>query len=348
MKPFVIRPICEEDYQGLVDLAYSTKGMTSLPQDKDLLKNKIYDSLKAFNPYVRKPGGESYLFVLEDLEKQKIIGTCGIVSKVGGFDPFYTYQIKSEPLKCETLNVDKEIQVLHLHINHNGPTEIGGLLLHPDYRKHGLGRLLSLSRFLFLAEFPERFDKTVIAEMRGVVEADGTSPFWECVGRHFFNTSFYEADDLTAQGHKEVIANLMPKHPIYLKLLPREAQLVIGEVHSETQPARLLLEKEGFHFNNEVDIFDAGPTLSTSLKEIRTVKESQKAKIKNFTKSLRQSTSYMISNSNLNFKVLIGDIKKVSENEVEISEEIAQALDVNPGDEIRFVSLKKDEIPSTK
>jgi arginine N-succinyltransferase len=338
MKPFVVRPVEEKDLKDLKSLASSIKGLTTLPNDIEILKDKVSDSLRAFNPHVRKPGGEAYLFALEDLDKGHVVGTSSIVSKVGGFDPFYSYKIKTEHLESEILHIKKDVKVLHLEINHNGPTEIGSLLVNPAYRKEGLGRLISLSRFLFMAEFSKRFDKTVISELRGVVDSEGKSPFWECVGRHFFNTDFYHADYLTGTGNKEVIANLMPKYPIYKDLLPKSAQEVISDVHTETRPARALLENEGFAFRDEVDIFDAGPTVSAPLKNIRTIRESKKTKV---GKILKNGTGahYLISNTKLAFRCVVSHLEEGSGG-VTISEKVARALEVIEGDDLRYVALK--------
>ena len=40
----------------------------------------------------------------------------------------------------------------------------------------------------------ERFHDRVVSELRGVVSAEGASPVWEAVGRHFFRMDFSEAD----------------------------------------------------------------------------------------------------------------------------------------------------------
>lgn len=339
MNRFLIRPVEEKDLSDLKKLASSIKGLTTLPDDEESLVNKIHDSLKAFSPHVRKPGGEAYLFVLEDAQERRVIGTSGVVSKVGGFDPFYTYKIKTELHVSETLGVRKEAKVLHLHANHNGPTEIGSLLIDPRYRRHGLGRLASLSRFLFMAEFPKRFDKTVISELRGVVSPVGKSPFWECVGRHFFSMDFFKADALTGTGHKDVIEQLMPKHPIYVDLLPREAQAVIGEVHDDTRPARVLLEKEGFVFHEEVDIFDAGPTVSSPLKGIRTAVASKKARVAAVDGSVDAGCECLIGNGKLEYRCIVGRVRE-SEGVAGLEENAMRALGVKPGDEVRYVSLK--------
>ena len=103
--------------------------------------------------------------------------------------------------------------------------------------------------------------KTIIAEMRGVSDEEGHSPFWQWLQEHFFTIDFPTADHLIGIGNKVFISELMPKHPIYANLLGKEAQEVIGQVHEKTKPALKLLEKEGFEHRGYVDLFDAGPTV---------------------------------------------------------------------------------------
>ncbi len=100
-----------------------------------------------------------------------------------------------------------------------------------------------------MAEFGDWFKPAVIAEMRGVVDGTGHAPFWEALGRHFFGIDFPLADYLSMKD-KRVIGELMPPHPIYIDLLPREVQGILGEVHPETRPALEILQAEGFILSN--------------------------------------------------------------------------------------------------
>lgn len=338
----LIRPIRENDFDSLKELLKSAgKGfITTLALDDEHLKSKINESLRAFDAKVKKPRGESYLFVLEDTEKKKIVGTSGIVSKVGGFEPFYTYKIDTEHFSDPVLKVNKNIKLLFLEENHNGPSEICSLYILPHYRKHGLGRLISLSRFLFMAEFSARFEKKVISELRGVSDENGKSPFWECVGRHFFDTDFSHADFLSGLGNKDIIENLMPRHPIYLPMLPHEVQSVIGKVHEQTRPALHLLESEGFKIEDEVDIFDAGPTVSAKLASVRSVKNSMAARVKNVVKEKISSVEYIISNTNLDFRACLGKLVQHKDGAVDICEKTAIKLQLTVGDSLRYVSLR--------
>jgi len=335
---FIIRPIQENDFQDLQKLASEAKGLTTLPNNRKILEEKIYESLKAFGPHVRRPSGESYLFVLEDLKEKKIIGTSGIISKTGGFEPFYTYQIRDEIYESKVLNIHRKIETLHLIKSHNGPSEICGLFLDPNCRNHGLGKLLSLSRFLFMKLFAQRFDETLISELRGVINTQGKSPFWECVGKHFFNIDFYTADFLSGTGNKQFIEDLMPDYPIYIPMLPHEVQNVIGQVHQKTIPARKLLEDQGFVYQKEVDIFDAGPTVMAKVSSIKTVNQSRLSRVTvvdHFTKN-QKTFDAILSNTELDFRATRTSIQHTTNDEIVVDRDTAKALRIDTGHNVLF------------
>ena len=344
----VVRPVRLSDLDRLLELAELTSfGLTTLPKDRSLLERRIKESIRSFAVLDdSEPRGQAYLFVMEDLQQQLVLGTCGIVSKVGGFEPFYSYRIHPTVHESKMLGVRKEIQVLHLEENHNGPCEIGSLFLHPDGRQGGNGRTLSLSRFLFMAEYPAVFDPGVIAEMRGVIDERGQSPFWDALGKHFFDLEFPKADYLSIV-NKEFIGDLMPRHPIYIPLLPPEAQAVIGEVHELTRPARRLLESEGFQFYHHVDIFEAGPMLYCLRKDIRTVRESRIARVAEIVDSIESAGAdellqdQLIASRTEGFCCCRGAVRVLENGEIEIDREIAGALQVQLGDKLRFAPLRE-------
>ncbi len=301
----LLRPVRESDLPGLVALARGIAGgMTTLPPDEAFLRDRIDDSLRAFSPKVRKPGAEHYLFVLEDTATGAVVGTSGIAARVGGYEPFYSYELRPERHVHAPLAHDQEVSVLHLKQLHRGPTEIGSLFLHPGHRRGGLGRLLSLARFLFLGAFPARFDATVIAELRGYLDQRGLSPFWEAVGRHFFANDFYAADLLSGLGDKSFIADLMPRHPLYVSLFPPEVQAVIGKVHHDTQPALALLRAEGFAPTAEVDIFDAGPQLRAPAARIRTVRQRRTTAF-TLVEAPSDAPLHLLSHDTLDFRATV-------------------------------------------
>ena len=344
MASIVLRPIVESDLEGLKKLAAShSGGITSLPNEETFLEDRIHESIRSFDPTINKPGSEVYLFVLEDIEANELVGTSSILARIGGFDPFYSYEIKPERIQHEALGIDKEIEVLHLKMDHKGPSEIGSLLLNHDYRKAGLGRLLSLSRFLFVAMFPERFDERILAELRGYIDEHGRSPFWETVGRPFFEHDFYTADALSGLGNKEFIHDLMPTYPIYVDLLPLDVQAVIGRVHHNSEPALSLLYEEGFERTNEIDIFDAGPLVSVAVQDVRTVRECRQSEIGSLLAGVEESSECIVAKPTLDFRASYGAVEERDDGSVGIAKELAGLLEVKVGDNLAYVPTRKQE-----
>lgn len=337
----VVRPARIEDVAPLLALTHKeTFGLTSLPREERILRKRVRESLHSFQLEVESPGGELYVFVMEDMKTGTVIGTSSIVSKVGGFQPFYTYKIETSVHECPSLGIRKEIPILRLVTEFSGPSEIGGLLLDPAHRKHGNGRLLSLFRFLFMSQYPERFEPNVIAEMRGVLDSQGNSPFWDAVGRHFFDMDYPTADLLSALD-KRFIADLMPTCPIYVPLLPPEAQEVIGKVHEQTIPALKMLEEEGFRFVDMVDIFEAGPVVSCPLERVRIVQESRVAAVSKIEKASPEVVPFhIVAASKDEFRACKGTARMNGDGGVVIDEDVARALNVQPGDQVRFAPLQ--------
>ena len=346
----IVRRVNESDLDALFELILKSEyGLTTLKISKDALAARIEKSIFAFQQKNAKPDGLPYVFVMEDLSKGEIVGTCSIYSKVGGFEPFYNFQIKQSRHASDELDVEKNIDVLHLEAVHDGPTEVGSLFLSPDYWGGGHGRLLSLSRFLFMAEFAERFESEVIAEMRGVVDEQGKSPLWSALGSYFFQIDFPKAETMSSKS-KKFIADLMPKHPIYIPLLPEAAQSVIGQVHNNTRPALSVLQKEGFEFRKIVDIFDGGPTVHCDLKQIRSIRESQAGTVKairsrtnapqtDSENASSQPELQLISNCRMDYRCCLGEITW-SGTDAELDEVSALRLNLTVGDTVRSVATR--------
>ena len=333
----VIRPVKLADLDALLALTSDAGyGLTTLPHDRELLRKKILKSERSFRDMGDSPSGEAYLFVAEDLPSKRVIGTSGIVSKVGGFQPFYAYRLETSVHQSDILGVHKEIPTLHLVAEHNGPSEIGSLFLAPEYRHSSNGRVLSLARFLFMAEHAACFDPIVVAELRGVIDSTGRSPFWDALGRHFFDVELPRADYLTMVD-KRFIADLMPRHPIYIPLLPPEAQKVIGVVHEQTKPALKLLESEGFRFATMVDIFDAGPVVTCRLQEIRTAQQSRLETVTYVADPDPDSNLYIVSNARTDFRACATHLNL--NDGVGVPAEVLSALGIDVGDRIRYSLL---------
>lgn len=340
---YIIRPITEQDYSALYEIAEESGiGFTSLPVNEDLLRRKIAGAEASFKTTPVQPGDESYLFVMEDTQTGNVVGTTGIEAAVGTSDAFYHYHVGKVVHASRELNIHNTVDILTFCNDYTGVSEICTLFLREQARGGITGRFLSKTRFLFMAEHRERFSNTVIAEMRGVSDEEGKSPFWEWLENHFFSMDFPTADYLTGIGNKVFIAELMPKYPIYVNLLTEEAQAVIGQVHEKTKPALRLLEEEGFTCRGYVDIFDAGPTVETQLDQIRTIQSSRRLPIvvDDSAAALGQ-TCYIINTSVEDFRAVASELVVNEEQQTAvISREAANALNVNSGDVIRFSPVR--------
>ena len=272
---FYVRPVARDDLPALLALSEkSGAGLTTLPVNAERLARRIERSLAAFSGNVARADA-SYVFVLVESASDSVVGISAIEAAVGLVEPWYNYHVGTQVHASRELDVYTAAPTLFLTNDHTGDSELCSLFLDSRHRVAKNGPLLSKARLLFIAEFSALFAPKVIAELRGKLEANGKSPFWEGLGRHFFAMEFSRADYLTGIGQKAFIAELMPRYPVYSMLLPADARAVIGEVHADSLPARAMLEAEGFRYEGYVDIFDAGPTLECFRDNIRAVQQSQ-------------------------------------------------------------------------
>lgn len=340
---FIIRPIEQKDLDGLMELLKdSGHGLTTLPKDRDVLKKRIIQSERSFSQRDDRPRGEDYLFVMEELFTGKIVGVCGIISKIGGFEPYYFYRTETHHHESKQIGVKNDIVTLHFHFVHNGPAEICSLYLDPAFRNAQNGRFLSLSRFLFMAENRKYFEQEVIAEMRGMVNDSGHSPFWDAVGAHFFKIDFPEADSMYMQS-KKFIEDLMPKSPIIANLLPEEARNVIGKVHPNTEPAKRILEQEGFKYAGLVGLFEPGPVVIAEIDKIRTIRESIVGVITEISDKSFRSETFIIARTSQKFRATLGGVVELKTGGLKVSSVTAAALKLRLGDNIRFATFRAKE-----
>lgn len=337
----IIRPIRQSDYPALLGFAEeSGHGFTSLPVNEALLKAKIINSEQAFLSNGESSENRSYLFVMADSVTDEVVGTSGIESSVGLRDPFYHYHQGKVTHYSKELGVYNTVDILTLGNDYTGSTEICTLFLSKKARRGFNGRLLSRFRFLFMGQNQRLFSDTVVAEMRGVSDENGQSPFWSWLQEHFFSLAFPDAVHRVGMGQKSFIAELMPKYPIYASLLSPEAQSVIGKVHEQTKPALILLEKEGFCNRGYVDIFDAGPTVEATLADIITVKSRKEYQVN--IGDTANGNEYILSNLEmLNYRATVACLQVNNDQGIAILDaETASALNVNQGDTVSIAPLR--------
>lgn len=334
----VFRPAQLTDLQSIYELSNQNNiGLTTFSKDIHVLEQRVSLSVESFNKTVTSPYRENYLFILEDILTGDIVGTSAIKASIGYSTPSYTYRIINRTRIAHDIGVRSDQSWLVLVNDFHQKSELCTLYLRPDYRHSHHGVFLSRARFLYMAEHPMRFESNIIAELRGIADAKGHSPFWDSLGQHFFQIPFDEADALTTSTNKQFIADLIPEHPIPVQLLTKKAQDAIGVPHPGSKPAMQILLNEGFRYTHHVDIFDAGPIIEATCADIRTIRSSTIATVDDIVDTL-DSPQYIVSTIGDHFRAAMGNLVMNDKGSV-LTKALADRLMVQPGQQIRLVTL---------
>lgn len=335
---FLLRTAGEKDLEALYRMAKGTGGgFTNLPPDKPTLKDKLERAAKAFAREADTLNADLFVFILEDVETGKVIGTCQIISQVGTELPFYSYRIGRITQHSKELDRTFRAEMLTLTTDLDGSSEVGGLYLDAAERSAGVGKLLARSRYLFMRAHRGKFADCTLAELRGAIDDAGNSPFWDGLAGRFFDMVFRDADEFNARHGNQFIADLMPKHPIYTALLSDAARQVMGQPHYSGRPAMRMLENEGFTFQNYIDIFDGGPTMIVDTDRIRTIREARDAVVRGVVASgSEEHASHIVCCGRLaDFRACLGRVEEV-EGGVTLDAGAAELLGVTTADRITY------------
>lgn len=297
MTATTVRPAARSDLDRLeAMIARVDPGMLTMPSTREAMAARIERSLSAFARTSQPPQNECYFLVME--EDRELLGTASIFTNLGAERPFYSYRISRDSKASPEQGVKAELDLLHLVNDYHGDTELGTLFIERKARGGGRGKLLSFARLMLVASDTVRFGHRAMAEIRGWTDGEGRSPFWDAVGSKFFHMDYRKADVLSARDHR-FIADLMPRYPIYVALLPDAARNVIARPHPDAEPALALLKSQGFHYNNVVDIFDAGPTVEAFVDQIDIVRSAERMLASEFAARDLRAASGLISNADL-------------------------------------------------
>lgn len=320
------------DLAALYEMAKLTGGgFTNLPPDRKSLVAKLDRSAEALNR--TEKGDDLFVLVLENAGTGEVRGTCQIFSEVGRRWPFYSYRMGTLTQSSQELGRTFRADMLTLCTDLEGASEVGGLFLHPGERAGGLGMLLARSRYLFIRQHRARFADRVLAELRGVIDEAGGSPFWDGLAGRFFGMSFQEADEFNAIHGNQFIADLMPKHPIYTAMLTEAARHVIGVPHPNGRAAMRMLEAEGFRHDSYIDIFDGGPTMLADTDRIRTLADARELRVDRIASPGDVGERFLLAAGQLgDFRSIFADILVDDVGAVTISAIDAAVLGVQQGD----------------
>lgn len=333
----LVRAARLEDLSALLGLAVEAgSGLTSLPASEERLGRRLQTVTASFAGELSIADAD-YLFVLEDAQGQ-VIGTSGVLAAAGLREPWYSYRRGLTVTASRELNVYRQQPTLFLTNDLTGASALYSLFLSQPYRHSLCGRLLSRARFLHMAEFAGDFAPRIIAEMRGLSDPQGRSPFWDSLGRHFFRMDFARADYLTGTGSKSFIAEMMPKFPLYACFLSEEARAAMGRVHPDSEPALIMLREEGLQDQGYIDIFDGGVTLEAPLNQVRSIRESQTLLLAIGTPG-DDACNWLIHNrARANCRITTGSAR-VAAGTLVVAADTAERLRLRAGTPVRAVTL---------
>ncbi|MFO0559941.1 MAG: arginine N-succinyltransferase [Polyangiales bacterium] len=338
---YMLRAVTHDDEDNLLELARHLNTV-NLPNDRHVVREIIDLSVRSFNRSLEDARQREYTFVIEDLENKRVIGTSKIIAQLGRREAPYIYlDVITEEKYSATIDKHFVHTVLCIGYSYDGPTEIGGLIVHPEARKvpEKVGLMISYVRFLFMALHRGLFRNEVVAELLPPLEPDGTSRLWEALGRHFMDMTYLEAD-LLSKRNKEFIKSLFPTGDIYASLLPKEAQDVIGKVGRETKGVEKMLRRIGFQYCNRIDPFDGGPHFRATTDEIALVKRTQRTTVKAIERELRADKALVaVERREAPFIECVGVAVRVEKDGITVDRDTAELLRLAEGSAVAVLPL---------
>ena len=323
------------DLEALYEMAKLTGGgFTNLPADRAALEAKLERSARTLGSEGDPPEGGLVVLVLEDAVTDAVRGTCQIFTRVGAQWPFYSYRIGTLSQHSRELGRTFSAETLTLSTDLEGSSEVGGLFLHPGERAGGLGMLLARSRYLFIRQHRARFADRILAELRGIIDEAGGSPFWDGVAGKFFGMPFQEADAFNAVHGNQFIADLMPKHPVYTAMLPDSARAAIGLPHPVGRAAMRMLEGEGFTHDRYIDIFDGGPTMVAQTDKVTSIAGAKQGRVVGIEPQLDGERRLVATGTGEEFIAAYARVTDGDEGALTIDKEGADLLNIRTGAEV--------------
>jgi arginine N-succinyltransferase len=250
--------------------AVSIPGVHTLPRTREKIIASVERSIASFAAHVDIPSEESYMFVLEDVAAGEIAGTSAIHASAGSNGTYFAFRNDVIQQVSRDLNISHSVHALTLCSELTSYSQLSGFYVKNRDNPGPESALLSRARILFAVLAPHRFGDRFFVPLAGRLEADGQSPFWNALGRKFFKMDFLEAERIIGGArNRTLIVELMPHYPVYVPLLPGDAQAAMGQIHPSGQLAFNLLTQEGFEADEYIDIFDGGPILQAHKHSLR-------------------------------------------------------------------------------
>ncbi|MDI9244415.1 arginine N-succinyltransferase [Marinobacter sp. CHS3-4] len=337
---WLVRPAESGDLKAILDLAGGTgpRLSSTLPRKEDALAEKIAFSKQSFEGTIPSDESPRFLFVLEDTASNLVRGVAGIDARAGHGQPFYNYRKDALVHASHEMGVSRRVEVLYPSHALTDQTLLCAFTIDPALKNTEAFELLSRSRLLFMASNRHLFTDRTVVEIQGVQTESGEVPFWDSLGRHFFNMDFEAADQHSWALSKTFIAELMPPNPIYVTLLTPEAQDALGKAHEKTRATHELLQREGFCAGNYLDIFDAGPVLEARTDSLKTIVASHAAALHG-TPSEDGEPCLISGGEHVEFRCTVSSMTETLTGDAKVPVKAWHTLGLDAGDTVRVVPL---------
>ena len=278
---YYIEPLEQNDLNECYRLScISGTGMTSFPQNKVLL-SKIIDetttNIRAIQ-FGQQPLG-MVMLGMKKIDDNKLVGVSAL--KYHGDKP------------CP---YDFELTETSLRRRHSSQqtVELCAIILAKELRSKGLGKFLSLSRFIFLKRTSNKHHYTVCARLRGLLSNKENNVIWEHIGQKYTGLTLDQAIE-HRENENDAIFNSIPLE-IPLQSIPKECIPYLKQCHPDSYPAYQILMKCGFSAGNCVDILDGGPNIFTSLNDLQIIQDVQQMNITHSNRvSMENFTHFIVS-----------------------------------------------------
>lgn len=341
---FVVRPVDTSDIPALESLAaVATHGVHTLPRTRKAIERSVERSIASFGAVPDMPTEESYFFVLESASDKSIAGTAAISATAGSSGTFFAFRNDVLQQVSRDLNISHNVHALTLCSDLSGYSQLSGFYLPNRNRTWPQADLLSRARLMFASAAPHRFSEKFFASMSGITDANLRSPFWEALGRKFFQMDFLEAERMIEGArNRTLIVELMPHYPVYVPLLPGDAQAAMGQVHAEGELPFQILSDEGFEPDEYIDIFDGGPILRAPRNALRSFSASMTRNVSGANAAADAARGiYLVATAREEkFRVTVAECAGPELSEcVHLPEDARRALDVNASETVLCVKL---------
>jgi arginine N-succinyltransferase len=241
------------------------------------------------------------------------------------------------------LNISHSVHALTLCSELTAYSHLSGFYIRNRDSAGTEAALLSRARLLYAVLAPQRFGDRFFVPLAGVTDGEGQSPFWNALGRKFFKMDFLDAERvIDGARNRTLIVELMPHYPVYVPLLPGDAQAALGQIHPSGQLAFKLLTQEGFEADEYIDIFDGGPILQAHKNALRSFCASQVRQVENAGRAAGPESlvTYAVASSEQNFRAVIAACPPLDAGQaICLPREAQQALGVSAGDSVTCVRI---------